>query len=103
MISELITFRITQAKAKARHGVKHLCEHECERSFVPTNIITKAKVTKYLGGINFNLCGNGKVILTKMVALTILDHFGPARLPAAVPRPLPKFAEVLVNPFLTNW
>ena len=61
MISELMTFRIMKAKAKIKYGVKYLCEHECEKSFVPMNIITKAKATKDLGGINFtfNLGGNG--------------------------------------------
>ena len=32
-----------------------------------------------------------KVILTKMVVWTILDHFGPVRFPT-VPRPFPKNA-----------
>ena len=30
MISELITFRITKAKAKVKFGVKYLCGHACE-------------------------------------------------------------------------
>ena len=45
MISELITFRGT--KAKAKFGVKYLCGRECERSS------TKAKAKKYFRGINF--------------------------------------------------
>ena len=37
------------------------CKHECERSFVPTNINTKAKATGYLWGnqCHIDLCGNG--------------------------------------------
>ena len=48
-VSELMTFRITKAKAKTKSGVKYPCEHECERSSVPININTKAKATM-LGG-----------------------------------------------------
>ena len=55
MISESITFRITKAKAKVKFGVKYLCKHECETPSVPVNINTKAKATKYFGGINFTL------------------------------------------------
>ena len=55
MISELITFRITKAKVNVKYGLKYLCEHECERSFVPINIISKARPTKYLGGIDFTV------------------------------------------------
>ena len=55
MISELITFRITKAKAKVKFGVQHLCKHKCERSFVTININTKAKAEKYSRGINFTL------------------------------------------------
>ena len=55
-ISELVTFRITKAKAKVNFGVKYLCKHKCERSSVPITINTKAKATTYLlGGINFTL------------------------------------------------
>ena len=32
MISELIIFRITKAKAKVKFGVRYLCRHECQRS-----------------------------------------------------------------------
>ena len=61
IISEFITFRITKAKAKVKFGVKCLCEHECERSSAPTDIITKAKAKEYVRGINFtfNFRGNG--------------------------------------------
>ena len=38
MISELITFRITKAKAKVKFRVKYLCGHECERS--PVQLIS---------------------------------------------------------------
>ena len=55
MIFELISFRITKAKAKVKFGVEYLCERECERSSVPININTKAKATHYLGRINFTL------------------------------------------------
>ena len=34
MISELITFRITKAKAKVKFGVKYLCGDKCTRSSV---------------------------------------------------------------------
>ena len=34
IISGLVTFRITKAKAKVKFGVKYLCGHECERSSV---------------------------------------------------------------------
>ena len=41
IISELITFRVTKAKAtKVKFGVKYLCEYECERSSVPNKIST---------------------------------------------------------------
>ena len=43
MISELITFRITKAKAKVKFGVKYLCGHECERSSVQLISIRKRK------------------------------------------------------------
>ena len=42
IISELITFRITKAKAKNKFGVRYLCGPECEKSSVPININTKA-------------------------------------------------------------
>ena len=53
--SELITFRITKAKAKAKFWVKYLCKHQCQRSSVPININTKAKARTYFRGINFTL------------------------------------------------
>ena len=43
MISELITFRITEAKTKVKFGVKCLCEHECKRSSVPISINANGK------------------------------------------------------------
>ena len=55
VLSGLITFRITKAKAKAKFGEKYLCGHECERSSVLIDINTKAKTTKYFGGFNFTL------------------------------------------------
>ena len=55
MISELISFRITKAKVKVKFGVKYLWEHKRERSSVPINLHTKAKATKYFGGIHFTL------------------------------------------------
>ena len=58
-ISKLISFRIT--KAKAKFGVKYLCERECERSSVPINIHAKAKATKYFLGNQFHLNFGGNV------------------------------------------
>ena len=55
IISKLITFRTTKAKTKVNFGVNCLCEHDCETSSVPINVNTKAKATKYLGGLNFTL------------------------------------------------
>ena len=43
MISELVAFRITKAKAKVKFGVKYLCGHECERSSVQLISIRKRK------------------------------------------------------------
>ena len=42
MIFELITFRITKAKAKVKFGVRYLYGPECEKSSAPININTKA-------------------------------------------------------------
>ena len=53
IISELIAFRITKAKAKVKFGVKYLCKHQCGRSSVPININTKRESDKIFGGINF--------------------------------------------------
>ena len=53
IISELITFRNTKAKAKVKFAGKYLCKHECERSSVPINLNTKAKATKYDWGKTF--------------------------------------------------
>ena len=49
MISELITFRITKAKAKVKFGVKYLCGHECERSSVQLTLIRKRKRQNIFG------------------------------------------------------
>ena len=70
MISEIITFRVTKAKAEVKFGVKYLCEHERERSSVPINTSMKAKATKYLGGVNFTL------ICVAMVFLRVDVAFG---------------------------
>ena len=53
MISELITFRITKAKAKVKFRVKCLRGHECQRSSVQLISIRKAKAKKYYRGIHF--------------------------------------------------
>ena len=63
MISELITFWITKAKAKVKFGVKSLCEHECKVSSVPININAKAKATRYSRGINFTLISVATVMI----------------------------------------
>ena len=55
LISDLITFRITKAKAKVKCGVGYLCGPECGKSSVPININTQAKADKYFGEINFTL------------------------------------------------
>ena len=48
MISELITLRITKAKAKVKFGVKYLRGHECKRSSVQLiSINSKAKAKEY--------------------------------------------------------
>ena len=65
MISELITFRITKAKAKVEFRVMSLCGHDCERSSVPININAKAKATKYYRGINFTLISVSTVPMQK--------------------------------------
>ena len=51
IISELVTFRTTTAKAKIK--LKYLCGHKCKRSSAhPININTKSKSKKYFRGIN---------------------------------------------------
>ena len=54
---ELILFRITKAKAKAKFGAKS----PCERSSVLIKISTKAKATKHVWGVkpHFNFHVNG--------------------------------------------
>ena len=47
-ISELLSFRITKAKAKVKFGVKYPCKYEREGSSVPNHINTKAKTSKCL-------------------------------------------------------
>ena len=49
MISELITFWITKAKAKVKFGVKSLCELECEVSSVQLISMRKRKRQNILG------------------------------------------------------
>ena len=49
MISELITFRITKAKAKVKFGVKYLCGHACERSSVQLISIQKRERINIFG------------------------------------------------------
>ena len=62
MVSELITFRITKAKAKVKFGVKYLCGHECERSSVQVISIRKRKRNNIIGNyfhfnfLNMNHC-----------------------------------------------
>ena len=62
MISELITLRITKAKAKVKFGARYLCVPECEKSSVPININTKAKANTYFWGIHFTLISVSTVI-----------------------------------------
>ena len=50
MISKLITFRITKAKAKVNFGVRYLCGIECEKASVPININMKAKSEQIFRG-----------------------------------------------------
>ena len=59
MISELITFRITKAKAKVKFGVKYLCGHECEISSVQLISIRKRK-RKNIVKARFLQCGFGR-------------------------------------------
>ena len=54
MISKLITFRTTKAKAKGKFGVKYLCGHECERSSVQF-ISIRTRKCFFVWGINFTL------------------------------------------------
>ena len=61
IISELITFGITKAKAKVKFGVKYLCNHQCERSSVQLISIRKRKRRTIFGGnsFHFNFRVNG--------------------------------------------
>ena len=79
IISELITFRITKAKAKVKFGVRYLCGPKCEKSSVPINIDTKAKAKKYFGGINFTLISVSTVFQSRSNISTPLFLFaGPS-------------------------
>ena len=49
MMSEIITFRITKAKAKVKFGVKYLCGHKCKRSSVQLISIRKRKRKNIFG------------------------------------------------------
>ena len=71
MISELMTFRVTKAKAKLDFGVKYLCEYEYERASVPIYIDTKAKAKAYLEGliITFICVATSCIIKNLMVSL----------------------------------
>ena len=53
MISELIIFRITKAKANVKFGVKYLCGHACERSSVQSISIRKRKQKHIFGELIF--------------------------------------------------
>ena len=61
MISKLISFRITKAKAKAKFWVKCLCKYQRERSSVPVSIHTKAKANNIFGGNYFHFSFRGNV------------------------------------------
>ena len=64
MICELITLRITKAKAKVRFGVKYLCGHECERSSVRLISIPKRKINILSGNrFHFNFRVNSRPFL----------------------------------------
>ena len=65
IISELIVFSATKAKAKVKFGVRYLCGPQCEKSAVPININTKAKAKKYFWGINFTLISVSTVLRTE--------------------------------------
>ena len=79
MISELINFRITKAKAKMKFGVKSLCGHECERSSVQTNFNTKAKAKKYFRGIHFTLL-SVSTVLWRMTQISFEPEFGSGKI-----------------------
>ena len=76
MISELVTFWITKAKAKVKFGVKSLCEHECKVSSVPMNINAKAKATKYSRGINFTLISVATVSICRQCVGALKQRVG---------------------------